>query len=149
MTTAITTSTPKHHLLRLAKGYHRLQSKVSGMKEAGEKVASLAIGAAETGLTAFALGATHAKFGGASGEAMVPVIGVPADLALAVVGYGATFVTGKQAEHVLTVAHAALATYAARKGAEFVGTAAGAKLLGGKSVAVKSVPTGVAVAAAR
>ena len=79
MTTAITTSTPKHHLLRLAKGYHRLQSKVSGMKEAGEKVASLAIGAAETGLTAFALGATHAKFGGASGEAMVPVIGVPAD----------------------------------------------------------------------
>jgi len=101
----------------------RARDKMARIREHAEEAIGTGIQIAEVGGTAFGFGYANARFG-ENGE--VQVMGVPADLGVAVALHGVAFMggLGKYAEHGHNVGTGALASYAYRTGFQLGATAA-------------------------
>ena len=106
--------------LKRAREYvERAREKMAKVREHAEEAIGQGIQIAEVSGTAFGFGYAHARWGGAKGQ--VEVLGVPADLGVAVALHGVAFMggLGKYAEHGHNVGTGALASYSYRIGSQF------------------------------
>ena len=101
----------------------KAREKMARIREHAEEAIGTGIQIAEVGGTAFGFGYANARWG-QNGE--VKVMGVPADLGVAVALHGVAFMggLGKYSEHGHNVGSGALASYAYRMGTQLGTTAA-------------------------
>ncbi len=101
----------------------KAREKMARIREHAEEAIGTGIQIAEVGGTAFGFGYANARWG-TNGE--VKVMGVPADLGVAVALHGVAFMggLGKYSEHGHNVGSGALASYAYRMGTQLGSTAA-------------------------
>lgn len=94
-------------IMRLKDHYSGLQRRMEGVRKKGESVVGELVSAAEVSASAFAFGAVQGKYGS------VDVLGVPADLASAIVLHLAGFagLAGKASEHLHAFGDGALASF--------------------------------------
>jgi hypothetical protein len=97
----------------------RAREKMAKVREHAEEAIGQGIQIAEVSGTAFGFGYANARWGGQKGQ--VEIVGLPADLGVAVALHGVAFMggLGRYAEHGHNVGTGALASYAYRMGTHF------------------------------
>lgn len=132
---------PRAKLEAMARSAQKLAKRVASAREEGEKVAGKILDSVETGGTAAALGYAHFAYG-KNGE--LSMVGVPADLAVAVAGHVAAFAVGKHERHLENIANGAFALWAGRYGMKLGASAlakrTGAGALGARPATVVNMP---------
>lgn len=119
----------------------RAREKMAKIREHAEEAIGQGIQIAEVSGTAFGFGYANARWGGEKGQ--VEILGLPADLGVAVALHGVAFMggLGRYAEHGHNVGTGALASYSYRMGTHFGAEA-------GKLAPKKASPTNYVPAAA-